>query len=555
MEKPETKPCLVPAGQGFSVKYKERFLYSRRNPEKNISEIISRTEILPGTLVFCFSPLLCYGIPELLKKLPENCFAIAFELENELIELTEEHISRLDFSNFSEDRFTFILPEEAKRFPETLNRTFRGDFKRILKIDFSAAANLNRTEYERIFEVSQNIVNQFWKNRITLVKFGRLFSANLFKNLKILPESRNSFSVDKAILVLGAGESAEETLRSLKESIKNKAENRDNFFIIAVDASLQALKASGIKADAAICEESQSVIQGAFAGTENSYETLFSSLSANHNAAKLNPEKNVFYSPVYSNSNFLRNLYERKIINFATEPLGSVGLSAVFIALKIRENENIPVFVSGLDFSYSKGKTHIKSSFHENTRRKKSGRLKSIDSFESSFSPASFKEKGKDGKTVFTDKKLKGYRDLFEDRFSAEKNLFDIGKTGLDLGIKRKDFPFEPFEYEILRTRSAENKNILKADFQSQWESRSAIRAETEKFISEEKNALSELKEILSGKTGLSENERNTRILEILENREYLYLHFPDGHKASLSLGFLKRVRSEIDYFLKILDT
>ncbi len=550
MEKPETKPCLVPAGQGFSVKYKERFLYSRRNPEKNILEIIRRTEILPETLVFCFSPLLCYGIPELLEKLPEKCHVIAFELENELLELTEEHISRLDFSNLSEDRFSFIPPEEAKKFPETLNRTFRGDFKRILKIDFSAAANLNRAEYERILEVSQNIVGQFWKNRITLVKFGRNFSANLFKNLKILPESRNLFTVDKPIIVLGAGESALDTLFE----IRKKPENRNGFFIIAVDACLQALKALGLEADAAVCEESQSIIQGAFIGTENSYRTLFLSICASHNAAKLNPEKNVFYSPLYSDSNFLRTLCERKIINFPCEPLGSVGLSAVLLALKIRGSENVPVFVSGLDFSYSKGNSHIKSAFHENGRRKKSDRTKAADAFEGSFGKNSLKEKGKDGKTVFTDRKLKGYRDLFEDRFSGAKNLFDIGKTGLDLGIERKDFPSELSEYEIIKTKSTENKNILKADFQSKRETRSAIRAETEKFISEEKNALSELKDILSGKTGLSEDERNRKILEILENREYLYLHFPDGYRKNLSLGFLKRVRSETDYFLKILS-
>ena len=73
-----------------------------------------------------------------------------------------------------------------------------------------------------------------------------------------------------------------------------------------------------------------------------------------------------------------------------------------------------------------------------------------------------------------------------------------------------------------------------------------------EEYFSEEKKTLLELKNILTGKTKLSEAERNERILEIINPREYLYLHFPDGTKANLSLGFLKRVRTELEYFLKI---
>ena len=52
-------------------------------------------------------------------------------------------------------------------------------------------------------------------------------------------------------------------------------------------------------------------------------------------------------------------------------------------------------------------------------------------------------------------------------------------------------------------------------------------------------------------KNDFSKEEQNTLITEILKEREYLYLHFPDGTKLSLSQSFLNRVRAELDFFLK----
>ena len=65
-------------------------------------------------------------------------------------------------------------------------------------------------------------------------------------------------------------------------------------------------------------------------------------------------------------------------------------------------------------------------------------------------------------------------------------------------------------------------------------------------FYHKEEGVLQELRKGLS-----SGNICQERILEILEEADYLYLHFPDGYKPSLDISFLKRVRSEIDFFLK----
>jgi len=85
----ENKPCLVRTAQGFSVSYKNLFLYSKYNPARNILSIIEKMEILPGTIVLCFSPVLNYGLEPLAEKLPENCIMFGIEADSELHKLSE----------------------------------------------------------------------------------------------------------------------------------------------------------------------------------------------------------------------------------------------------------------------------------------------------------------------------------------------------------------------------------------------------------------------------------------------------------------------------------
>ena len=62
------KPCLVNTSQGFSILYKEKYLYSKYNPSKAIIQKINELNILPGTIFLCFSPVLSYGLKELTEK-------------------------------------------------------------------------------------------------------------------------------------------------------------------------------------------------------------------------------------------------------------------------------------------------------------------------------------------------------------------------------------------------------------------------------------------------------------------------------------------------------
>ena len=68
-------------------------------------------------------------------------------------------------------------------------------------------------------------------------------------------------------------------------------------------------------------------------------------------------------------------------------------------------------------------------------------------------------------------------------------------------------------------------------------------------FYHTEKDMLQKLRQMLVS------GGDSAQILEIIKKCEYLYLHFPDGYKTPTDdLSFLKRVRGEIDFFLKDLD-
>jgi len=93
------KPCLVETTQGFSVSYKDHLLYSKYAPSKNIIKKIQDTQILPGTIILCISPVLTHGIQELLAKLPEDCILVLCEREEALWAFSKEIYSKTSILN------------------------------------------------------------------------------------------------------------------------------------------------------------------------------------------------------------------------------------------------------------------------------------------------------------------------------------------------------------------------------------------------------------------------------------------------------------------------
>lgn len=563
---PENEPQLISVGssekeQTFTLKYKERFLYSKYNPKHSVLSLIENTQIPDGTIIILCSPCLWYGLDELISALRNfsSVQVCAIEADRNLFLLSQKHPHSEYLKNGNQIHFYFA--DELDEFESFLNKIISsGSYKRVLRLDFSAGVQFNPQWYSSICTAAEQMVASYWKNRITIVKMGRLFSHNIFKNLCLIQNAEDSKdtnldqvlgSVTRPIIVLGAGESLDKTFDKKNESFLSDVKS-GRYFVMAVDAASQALKARGIKIDAIVAVEGQSAIQDSysdFCKEDFSSIILFADLCSRTQVAR--PfKKRIWFVSEYSKCAYLDALKEKSVMPSVLPPLGSVGLTAVYIALLIRKNIDISVFVTGFDFSYSAGITHAKNVSATKKRMFLSTRLISRENFSSSFLPPAFPVQGKDGKQMYTSPIMESYAATFKAIFSGQKNLYDVAESGIDLHLKRCTVSAVGTVASLqIKTTSAKNEI-----FNSCVKNTPLVKS----YLENEKAALNELKDLLvNGES--SSFRKNTisldeQILALLKNREYLFLHFPDGTKASLLPAFLKRVRAELDGFLKILN-
>lgn len=545
------KPCLVNTAQGFSVSYNNRLLYSKYAPSRALLAKISSLNLLPGTIILALSPVLEYGLKELEQILPENCIILACEIDANLFDFEQEY--KASNKNIFEglSKTVFLTPNELYDLPFILNKKSyttkngkilkaAGVYKRILPIEMSAGANFHLDFYNELIKASTNSLMTYWSNRITLTKFGRLYSKNYFTNLKNLQNStpiQIYFSaVGKPIIVFGAGESFEDGIAFLK------ANNQNNFFIIAVDTAIQPLLQHHIHVDGVFIEEAQFIISKAFLGALNQDFQIFAGLSSIPQISRFYPKKNIsYFRTLYTQDSFIDNERVNNFLPPQNNPFGSVGLTAVYYSLKFRKDDSMPVFICGLDFSYSAGKTHTKGAMAHIQRIFSSTKTTPVENYNAAFNTNAIKltENTKNNSTVFTTPSMLNYANMFIANFSKEKNLFDLGKTGINLMLPDYKKTIEGFANKA--------SNLKKMPFEE-----SQINL-LQNYLDEELAALEELRDLLTGKIKLGKSDLKNRITALAEPREYLYLHFPDGNKFSTDLSFLKRIRSQLDYFIKVL--
>ena len=553
------KPCgllKIETPQGFSVSYKEHLLYSKYNPSKIIITAVENLNLLSGTIILCISPVFGYGLSELANKLPENCKLIICEAEQALYDFYKTE-------GFKTDSQIECAPAELTDLPIKLYELAKsGKYKRVIRLDMSAGVQFNKDFYDKLYAACSDSVMTFWKNRITLTRFGRRYSKNLFTNLHYLVASKpiSDFfaTVEKPLIVFGAGES---TQTFIDNELTGRCTPRNDefpFYILCADTALQPLLKNGIKPDGVFVEEAQSVIVKAFTGTPEDIH-IFAGLSSIPNLVHRAGAKNLsYFFTEYADGSFFDSLKARNFMPPANKPFGSVGLTAVYYALRFRKNENIPVYFTGLDFSYSTGLTHTRGALAHILRLIHTNRLLPPQNYAAAYGPGTEKLSGKNRQQVITTPTLKSYAAMFRNFFAGEKNLFDVGESGIDLGLPRAGLDCfvanaprndgKSCEAEGTRHCKPGTTPLCEAAGRS-----NPLAKDIEAYLANERKSLEYLRDLLTGKTELKEDELMSEITKIAEPREYLYLHFPDGYKFSINQSFLNRIRTEIEFFLKYL--
>lgn len=463
---------------------------------------------------------------------------LGIELDNCLQDFILENSS--DCNSIS--HYSFITKDEALSLPEILlKQHYRfsnnnelpsaGTFKRVISINCSAGVQFEQQLYSTLGAYCVNAIMTFWKNRITLAKFGRKYSQDFLANLKLLPKTtpiQQFFnSVTKPIIVFGSAQSIDDGIKYIKNSF-------ENYFILCADTALQPLLANNIKVDGVFIEEAQNVILKAFIGTQSKDFQIFAGLSSTPVISHNFDLKNIsFFTTEFTQAQFIETLKTKSFLPPINPPFGSVGLTTFYYALKFRKNVSIPVFIYGLDFSYTAGQTHGNGTLAHSTRLMSQNRLNSIYNYGSAFNNTTTVFTNNDGTKLYTTGLLKSYADLFNHLFADSPNCWN--SSSLSNLIKL------PFKLPESNGINEDKLNITtEIDYTSLYE-----------WFNDEKNCLFMLRDILTGKISLSKEDASVRIKELAEPREYLYLHFPDGHQFSLNQDFLNRIRVQIDFFLK----
>lgn len=577
----DEKPLLIQTSRGFSVLYRNKYLYSKYNPQAAIIAQIASLQIPNSTLILCLSPVLGYGLKELTEKLPASSYILALECDQMLMRFSLDHC---DFSPFAQQRFSYIRTDSVAEVLKKIESLPLFPFKKCLVLSCSGGVQLNQTFYDEVRLYTDEIISRFWKNRITLMHLGRNYAHNTFRNLLSLarslerpmmgslakspesfpaespawcvPSTKSSFRlltgderIRKPLLVVGAGPS----LDTARDFI---IKNRNAFFLLAVDAAAAALLPD-IRPDAIVLVESQYWIDSAFIGLRKYGIPVFADLTASPRALQACGGNVHFFCTEYARLKYLEHLYQT-LQPLILPPMGSVGLTALQLALALSA-PHLPVLHTGLDFAWQNGLTHaagsspIKKLFAEINRTESPYKL--------SVSTGMQRISGKQGLSYWTTPVLSGYAELYRHAFAGNERVIDIGTEGCFLNGRQADMP----EAERILTdvcasdadstaigTSRSQTNAADTFFDSVCESDTTNERYEALYgyLAGEAEALTMLNDHLQGKRSISEHTME----QLFAERDYLYSHFPDAARGySLDLGFLKRAGIELRYLLKIL--
>ena len=236
------KPLLVDTGRGFSVKWRNRFLYSSRDPEAAVLKRVEAWIPERDTLYLIPSPLLGYGLRELTQKLPSGSLLLGVERYQELMALTQE---RLPADLLTGDDCRIIRTDSPEAAGDYVARFDFSRFKRCRRLDLTGGARLAPEFYNSLEQELNRRIFTYWQTKASLARMGSLWFRNIFRNLPILSKSRSvsSLKVEGPIVLCGAGESLEESLPLIRRF-------REKIFLCAVDTAYPVLTSKGILPDA-----------------------------------------------------------------------------------------------------------------------------------------------------------------------------------------------------------------------------------------------------------------------------------------------------------------
>ena len=556
-------PRLIQARRGFSVFYRGKSLLSNIDPITQAERSVDNLSIKDRTLYLCPSPLLGYGLKRLLDLMAKNApnsALLCIESDEQLLKLSQDNFDA-ELSGDKRLRLTGITEKAA--LCAFVRRTWgKRYFRRVEPVRLGGGWRLFQELYDSLEDTLRREIALDWGNALTLTKLGRLYIRNALRNLSLLPRypslANLSFGGDP-VLVLGAGPSLDTLLDGLFRRFGGRLEKTARpFKIVCADTCLEALRARNIRPDLVVILESQHWNLRDFIGLGDWSIPAAVDLSALPASAALpGIQARLFFTP-WTSLRIFGRMEQAGLLPETFPPLGSVGLSAVAVALRLTSG---PVLTGGLDFSFTADSYHARSTPGHLDKLRRHNRFRDLFNA-AAFAPGAREAVSKSGAAARSNPAMRNYRKLFEQEFAGEGRLFDIVSGGLPLGIpalREKEF------FDILESGGNQNAAAQTERSANAGETKTAVSGETlATFIEAEKKRLTTLRDILSGKS-----QAEAAGLEILVDEcDYLWAHFPDYAEAGerrpaagdfsagtpQAISFLKRIQAEAGSMLAIFE-
>jgi len=523
----ERDPLPVDTGRGFSLLYRESYLYSRRDPEAAPELAASRTAMLPDTLYLVPSPCLCHGLRTLVAALPASSAVLCVELEEPLAVVAAQA-----------GRDLFVVGGRAALVPARDPGTVvaralaLGSFRRVVSVRLSQGWKLHAQDYEAMARAIEDELSLSWRNRMTLVRMGRLWARNLLSNLAAMPwdDVEPLTPVVAPLVVCGAGPSLAAVLPWMRE-------HRRGLHLMAVDTAVGSLAMAGLVPDTVVCLEGQAHNLRDFVPLSGAPVGLIADVSAHPAGFHVVRGRKSLLSSAWVDCGLLRRLGAAGLPIVTVPPLGSVGVLALYVAKLVARG---PVFVSGLDFMFTPGATHCPGSPADRDESLRESRLyRRARGWAASYGAGARSA----GAGRLSDPALEMYARLASE-VSAGACFMDLrGGFGAPL-------PLEPMDEGdaaalVERYASSGSGSVPTAAPVEP----AGCRAIAHAFLSSELELAEELRSTLRGAGG-------TRGLgDLVGLCDYMYAHFPDPDRVrALELDALKRLAAEASYWVGRLE-
>ncbi len=549
-------PRLVETSGETSVVYKNTNLYGNSQPSKSAEARADAFLLKTHTLYLLVSPLLWYGVSRIIRKLPESSFLIAVEEDRQLAKLSEE---ALPWEISSSPKIDFLHPADGRGVFSLIFKRGIEHFRRVELLTLNGGYRLHSKRYSTLKKTMEEEIQQFWQNKYTLMHMIPLWIKNIFINLaqactgtqfSHLPDGKPA--KNKCVCVIGAGPSMEAHIPFMKK-------NRSRLFLMAVDTAWAPLYQHDITPDAVVVQEAQFYNLYDFLLTHRIDSDLYADITSYPGVLRL-AERNIhFFTGKFADLALFRRMIDHKLLPPEVPPLGSVGSTAVHLALGITDG---PVFVAGLDFSFLRGKTHANGTPAHQFKLQHCHRLRPPEMMQSFTAKGIFPVGGREKTTLgdgpvllpLTTVTLDRYARNFSRFFQDYESIYRLLPAGIPLDINSTDHNGATYlidQWESLATPVVpDNVPTPTQEKKDSWA--------TQLFLEEERSLLQEIyRGCRSYLEGRRDRESKIQLLSQINDCEYLFLHFPDtGHELrELEPTMIKRLLVSTGHYIRVIET